>query len=205
MVRYANLRIRRESVPSLDQVDEARASVFFDRLRGVLDSGQFEKHDRMIDRLLDQGYASTDICSALIQLLKGGPAAKAAPAAAAPKPATAEGRPERIEAAEPEAREAEQPEPARISRTGKEQGMTTLFFNAGRKHLVTTAEIVGKIAGVTRLAAGALGAIDIHQRHALVDVASEHADLVMKKMTGIRIRGHALKVNLATTEDKARE
>ena len=32
MVRYANLRIRREGVPSLDQVDEARANVFFDRL-----------------------------------------------------------------------------------------------------------------------------------------------------------------------------
>ncbi|HEY5227199.1 MAG TPA: DEAD/DEAH box helicase, partial [Opitutaceae bacterium] len=69
MVRFANLKIRRESVPSLDQVEEARASVFFEKLRGILDTGQFEKHDRMIDRLLDQGYNSTDICSALIQLL----------------------------------------------------------------------------------------------------------------------------------------
>ena len=34
--------------------------------------------------------------------------------------------------------------------------MTTLFFNTGRKHLVTTAEIVGKIVGVTRLPAGAV-------------------------------------------------
>ncbi len=202
MVRYANLRIRRESVPSLDQVDEARASVFFEKLRGVLDSGQFEKHDRMIDRLLDQGYASTDICSALIQLLKGGPAPKAP---ASPRPAAAAAQAGQEEAPEPEEREPEAPEPARVARTGKEQGMTTLFFNAGRKHLVTTAEIVGKIAGVTRLAAGAIGAIDIHQRHALVDVAAEHAELVMKKMTGIRIRGHALKVSLATTEDKARE
>jgi ATP-dependent RNA helicase DeaD len=83
--------------------------------------------------------------------------------------------------------------------------MTTLFFNAGRKHLVTTAELVGKVTGVTRLQSKAIGAIDIHQRHALVDVASEHADLVIKKMNGIRIRGHALKVSPATTEDKTRE
>lgn len=83
--------------------------------------------------------------------------------------------------------------------------MTTLFFNSGRKHLVTTAEIVGKITGVTRLQAQVIGAIDIHQRHALVDVASDQAALIVKKMTGIRIRGHALKVALATTEDKARE
>src|ERR1700689_4476247 len=129
MVRLANLRIRREGVPSLDQVDEARASVFFEKLRGVLDSGQFEKHDRMIDRLLDQGYASTDICSALIQLLKGGPPPKVA---AAPPAAPAEKAP----ADAPR----DQAEPERVARTGKEAGMTTLFLNAGRKHLVTTAE-----------------------------------------------------------------
>jgi ATP-dependent RNA helicase DeaD len=152
MVRFANLKIRRESVPSLDQVEEARASVFFEKLRGMLHSGQFEKHDRMIDRLLDQGYASTDICSALIQMLKGGAAPKPAAAGARPPRRGGRRRPEPPEAARapavPRARAA-------ANRTGKEPGMTTLFFNAGRKHLVTTAEIVGKVTGVTRLPATA--------------------------------------------------
>jgi ATP-dependent RNA helicase DeaD len=198
MVRFARLKIRRESVPSLDQVEEARANVFFEKLRGVLDGGQFEKHDRMIDRLLDQGYASTDICSALIQLHKGG-GGKAAPAEAQ-APAAAR-NPER----EPASAELEPPGPAAPARTGKEAGMTTLFFNIGRKHLATTAEIVGKIAGVTRLPAKVVGAIDIHQRHSLVDVASDQADLILKKMNGIRVRGHTLKLSLATLEEKTRE
>jgi ATP-dependent RNA helicase DeaD len=201
MVRFANLRIRRESVPSLDQVDEARASVFLERLRGILDSGQFEKHDRMIDRLLDQGYASTDICSALIQLLKGGAAPKPA---VPPKAPTRSGKAPAAAAADVEV-PPPQPESKQPARTGKEAGMTTLFFNTGRKHLVTTAEIVGKITGVTRLPATAVGAIDIHQRHALVDVASDQADLILRKLTGIRVRGHALKLSLATSEEKARE
>ena len=81
--------------------------------------------------------------------------------------------------------------------------MVTLFFNAGRKHLVTTAEIVGKVTGVTRLPAQAIGAIDIHQRHSLVDVAADQAALIVKKMNGIRIRGHSLKVAPATSEEKA--
>jgi hypothetical protein len=38
-----------------------------------------------------------------------------------------------------------------------------------------------------------------------VDVAAEHADMVIAKLTGIRLRGHALKVSLATTEERARE
>jgi ATP-dependent RNA helicase DeaD len=83
--------------------------------------------------------------------------------------------------------------------------MTTLFLNAGRKHLVTTGEIVGKITGVTRLTSEVVGAIDIHQRHSLVDIADEHSELVLKKLNGIRIRGHSLKLSLATSEDKERE
>ena len=210
MVRFANLKIRRERVPSVDQVEEARAGAFLDKLRGILDSGQFEKHDGMIDRLLDQGYGSTDICSALIQILKGG----AAPKAVEAKPAARaqprqEMRQEQPEEPREEPRDPE-PEPASAPaeqpvRTGREAGMTTLFFNAGRKHLITTGEIVGKVAGVTRLPAKVVGAIDIHQRHSLVDVVSDQADLILKKLNGVRVRGHTLKLSLATAEEKALE
>jgi ATP-dependent RNA helicase DeaD len=72
MVRFAKLKIRRENVPSLDQVEEARANLFFEKLRTTLDQATYRKQDRLIDRLLEQGYASTDICSALIHLLQGG-------------------------------------------------------------------------------------------------------------------------------------
>jgi ATP-dependent RNA helicase DeaD len=67
-----------------------------------------------------------------------------------------------------------------------------VFFNVGRKQLVTPADIVGKIAGVTRLPATIVGAIDIHQRHTLADIADEHVDLVVRKLAGIRIKGESL-------------
>src|SRR3954468_22697657 len=86
MVRWARLDIRRGKVPSLDEVEEARTGAFFEKIRSTLEAKNFKPHDRMIDRLLDQGYASTDICSALIHLLQGSQAAtptnaKKAPAA----------------------------------------------------------------------------------------------------------------------------
>ncbi len=203
MVRFANLKIRRETAPSLGQVDEARANLFFEKIRGVIDAGQFEKQDRVVDRLLDQGYSSTDICSALIQLLKGGASPKAGPAEGRPAPkAHAAGHKAR-EVEPEEADQTAEAEPAPSRRTGKEAGMVTLFVNAGRKHLVTTGEIVGKITGVTRLNSEVVGAIDIHQRHSLVDVAEEHAELILRKLNGIRIRGHSLKLSPATTDEKA--
>jgi len=275
MVRWAKLDLRRERIPSLDEVDEARANVFFEKIRATLDGKQFTPHDRMIDRLLDQGYASTDICSALIHLLQGAPGAaapakkKAAPIAApafpdedarpksrygGPKPHAAVHKSEKqpgpaspdhtdqpskapkwVEEKSHASKKVDRvvPDPVspeapwgqvapppsahddgsrppmaeggdsddggprrskyeRAARTGREPGKTTVFLNVGRKHLVTPADIVGKIAGVTRLPASVVGAIDIHQRHVLVDVEAEHAALIVKKLAGIRLKGEAL-------------
>ena len=181
MMRFARLKIRRETIPSIGEVEEARANVFCEKLRAVLDAGKFTKHEPMIDRLLDQGYPSTDICSALIHLLHGGAGEGADGKGAEDAPP--------LELAGPSRKEKFQ----RVSRTGQEAGLTTLFFNVGRKHLVTPADLVGKIAGVTRLPANVVGAIDIHQRHSLIDVASEHADAIVRKLGGIRVRGEILK------------
>lgn len=228
MIRYAKLKIRRENIPSLDQVEEARENVFFEKLRDTLNGAKFRKQDRMIDRLLEQGYVSTDICSALIHLLQGGPAGgPVAPAASVVAPAGVGSKlgakPERkndapawvgkkaVASAAPR-RESEAPAEdfsagsgggyQAEARTGREKGFTTLFFNVGRKNLVTPADIVGKIAGVTRLPANIVGAIDIHQRHTLVDVSEEQAQFVVEKLTGIRIKGESLAPSLATGQEK---
>ena len=256
MIHYAKLKIRRERVPSMDQVDEARENVFTEKLRATLEAKKFKTHDAMIDRLMEQGYTSTDIASALIHLLKGanpepekpaapvkalraappaGPASKPVFAAQASAPVAARSTPKPTAAAAPVAAKAVvapvptkpvqrpgstyiQPEVPAVSakppvavagkpkkdkstyerkpRTGREPGYTPVAFNVGREHLVTPGDIVGKIAGVTRLPANIVGAIDIHEAHTHVDVLSEHADIVVQKLEGIRLKDQALKVSL---------
>jgi ATP-dependent RNA helicase DeaD len=93
----------------------------------------------------------------------------------------------------------------RAARTGREPGMTTIFFNVGRKQLITPADLVGKVAGVTRLPANVVGAMDIHQSHTLVDVTSEHAELILQKLKGIRVKNIALEPALATDADREME
>ncbi|MBE2214444.1 MAG: DEAD/DEAH box helicase [Opitutaceae bacterium] len=243
MIRYGKLKIRRERIPSLDQVEEARENQFFERLRATLDDGKFRKQDRMLDRLLDQGYPSTDIASALIHLLQGGatPDAASGKSESAPAPASTAGRsaasappptvaakalpiaPPVVVRPEPRiAREAPEvpsvehtdsetdtgPEPKaprkakpafeRPARTGRQKGFVPLFFNVGRKNLVEPADLVGKIAGVTRQPASIVGAIDIHQRHSIVDIAEPAVALVCAKLTGVRVKGQVLQVRPAT-------
>jgi ATP-dependent RNA helicase DeaD len=76
--RFTNVRIQRGKIPTADEVVEARENVFTEKLRALL-NGEFEKHDRLVERLLEEGFSSTDIASALIHLLKSGEAAKPAP------------------------------------------------------------------------------------------------------------------------------
>jgi ATP-dependent RNA helicase DeaD len=241
MVRWAKLDIRRGKIPSLDEVEEARTNVFFEKIRTTLDEKKFKPHDQMIDRLLDQGYASTDICSALIHLLQassggGSTGSAAAPAKPAAKPelkyeveqpSPARRTPEEVGRVDPSRPHQERVEPRRPAtwgeaappsqraearalkpkydrpaRTGREPGMATLFFNVGRKQLVTPADIVGKIAGVTRLPAQVVGAMDIHQRHTLVDVAENEAELIVNKLEGIKLKGVKLAPVRAGAENK---
>jgi ATP-dependent RNA helicase DeaD len=242
MVRWAKLNIRRGTIPSLDEVEEAKSNVFIEKIRATLEAKQFKPHDRMIDRLLDEGFASTDICSVLIHMLHSGstpapakakpagtpakpsfgssegiPAVKPAkpapawvkPAAAAPKAAPAgapmdEGPDDDVapqvsdeDAGDDTGRKSKYERPAR---TGREPGMATIFLNVGRKQLVTPGDIVGKIAGVTRLPATVVGAIDIHQRHTLADVAAKEAEFIVKKLAGIKLKGIALEPTLAAPD-----
>jgi ATP-dependent RNA helicase DeaD len=78
--RYTNVRIQRGQPPTANEVEEARTMVFLDKLRATLKGGEYKRHDRLIERLLEEGFASTDIASALIHHLQGGDAAPAKPA-----------------------------------------------------------------------------------------------------------------------------
>src|SRR5208282_6651475 len=80
------------------EVHEVRASLFLDKLRATLTSGEYKKQDHLIERLLEEGFNSTDIASALIHHLQGGDAAPAKPA---PREETKFERPERPPYREP--------------------------------------------------------------------------------------------------------
>jgi ATP-dependent RNA helicase DeaD len=69
--RYTRTKIARQQVPSLDEVEEKRTNLFFERIRSALQSGAFEKESRIVDRLLEQGFSSTDIACAVIHELRG--------------------------------------------------------------------------------------------------------------------------------------
>jgi len=70
--RYTNTRIQRARVPTTAEVEDAKESAFIGKLRATLQSGEFKKQDHLIERLLEEGFTSTDIASACLAQLQSG-------------------------------------------------------------------------------------------------------------------------------------
>ncbi|MEY5010949.1 MAG: DEAD-box ATP-dependent helicase CshA [Verrucomicrobiota bacterium] len=77
----------------------------------------------------------------------------------------------------------------------KERGMHRLRFNIGRQHEVSPGDLVGVIAGVTRIPKEHIGAIRLQDRSSVVDVSEEVSALVLKKLNKIKFKGHRLLVS----------
>ena len=75
--------------------------------------------------------------------------------------------------------------------------MIRLAFNLGNAHQLTPGDFVGVIAGVTRLSKEVVGRIEILEQQSLVDVSDECANVVLKKLNGIKFKGHRLAVTIA--------
>lgn len=68
--RYTRGRIERAKVPTLTEVEQARAGVFLEKIRATLKAGESKKHEHLISILLEEGFDSAEIASALVQLLQ---------------------------------------------------------------------------------------------------------------------------------------
>jgi ATP-dependent RNA helicase DeaD len=75
--RFTNMRIQRGKPPTAGEVEEARANVFLTKIRATLKAGEFKPQEPFIERLLEEGFTSTDIAAAVMHLLQTGEAAPA--------------------------------------------------------------------------------------------------------------------------------
>ena len=193
--RFTKSRIRREKIPSAEEVEGKRATAFAEALRETLEKGEYKRHDELLDRFLAQDYSPTDIASALIHLL-GDDKSSAQQAIPEDRPHREQREQSRqdFERREAPPRRGPREEAGMISH---EPGMVRLAFNAGRAHSVQPGDFVGVIAGVTAIPKGEIGAIHLQATKTLVDVAEARVPLILKKLNGIQFKGRKLLVRVS--------
>jgi ATP-dependent RNA helicase DeaD len=189
--RYTRQVIRRERIPSVEQVEGRRADLIFDTLRERLESGAYDAYQDNIDRLLEQGHTPTDIAGALATMLRESSGREGETIAEDREPEKPERRVKPREARPAQGgghREARGPVP-------QEQGMARLFLSLGKSHGILPKDIVGMMYREAGLPDGSLGRITLFPRHTLVDVPEDFADQAIRATRSSKLKGKPFRID----------
>ncbi|HJU89965.1 MAG TPA: DbpA RNA binding domain-containing protein [Gemmatimonadaceae bacterium] len=75
------------------------------------------------------------------------------------------------------------------ARAGVTSSHVTVFINAGARDGVAARDLVGAISGESGITSDKIGRIDVRDNHSLVEIASDVAERVVERMTGVNIKG----------------
>ncbi len=196
--RYTRHVIKRERIPSVEQVEGRRADLIFDDLKERLETGKFEAYQDNIDRLLEQGHTPTDIAGALVTMIREASGREGSAIDEDREPERPARRENNRDARPPREREDRGPRPERGPRVAGETegGMTRLFLSLGKTHGVMAKEIVGMMYREAGLPDGCLGRITLFPKHSLVDVPEQFVDQVIGKTKNARLRGRPFRMDV---------
>jgi ATP-dependent RNA helicase DeaD len=194
--RYTRHPIRRERVPSQEQVEGRLADLLFDQIKERLEKGEFESHESQMDRLLEQGFTPTDVAGALITMLKEASGREFGEIA---EDREVPGQRGRRETRDPrgdyrdrgprEPREFRE-RPARGAAAPHDNAdMVPLFFSLGKFHGVKVGEIIGMLYGEAGLPDGAVGHVKLFAKHSCIDVRKDCAERLIQISKGASLRG----------------
>ena len=155
--RFTKTKIKRGTLPTAGEVEERRIEGLLERIREVLTRGNLSS--RVTDRLLEEGFNSTDIASAVIEMLAG---PEVAPEKEKPAPSKPTVR------SEPDLPMGNIRPPAR--------GMLWVRTNAGRETGITPRDIMSLLEDGLGLPRRSVGLIDILPGESFAQVPKQFLD-----------------------------
>ncbi len=200
--RYTRQVIRRERIPSVEEVEGRRDDLVFDELKDRLEAKEFDNYQDQIDRLLEQGHTPTDIACALVGMLREANGREGSeiqedrePLGPERKKKPKQGRDAdhsgRMDGGDRKPRKQNRDFNADVT----EEGMTKLFLSMGKTHGVNPKDIVGMLYNEGGLPGGSLGKIKLFPRHSLVDIPSEFANQVIDRTRNSKLKGRPFKLD----------
>jgi ATP-dependent RNA helicase DeaD len=202
--RYIKTNIKHCRIPTQEDVANTRVEALFGKIRTTLESAEFAPHDQLVQKLLDAGFSSTDVSSAVIHLLLKDSEREAEEIREDRAPSRdhreRQDRPERSDRSDrgdrgPRDDGPPRKRPQRGSRDGLNR--TRMFINVGRVDEVSPGQIAGAIYNTVGLPQGSIGSIDIYDRSSFVEIPDDMVDQVLNGIGGAKLRGRKLRMDVA--------
>ena len=158
--RFTKTKIKRGTLPTAGEVEERRVEGLLERIREVLNRGNLST--RVTDRLLEEGFNSTDIASAVIEMLAG---PEVAPEKEKPAPS------------KPTVRSQPDLTPVGNIRPPA-RGMLWVRLNVGRETGITPRDIMSLLEEGLGLPRRTVGLIDILPGESFAQVPKQFLDIL---------------------------
>ena len=166
IMRYTKAKIVLQQVPSLEDVNEIRTNLFFDKVKEVLEKGHLAKHVARIERFVNEteGFTPLDVASALLKMhLK-------------------------------EQKVKEKGAEAEKSLAATKEGMDRLFITIGKKDRVHPRDLIDLLAQNSSIPAGQVGDIDLYDKFSFVEVPTEYTAEIVANVNRIDYEGRSIVV-----------
>lgn len=186
--RYTRSPIRRERVPSQEQVEGRLADRLFDQLKDRIVDKKYDNYEAQLDRLLEQGLTATDVVNTLFTMLREEGGREFNPIQEdreEPGQRRQRNRREPREAREPRERRG----PRDHSGSHDNANYVPLFLSLGKEHGVKVGEIIGMLYNEAGLPQGSIGHVKLFPRSSRIDVEAEYADRLIEVVKGSTLRG----------------
>ena len=187
--RFTRTKILRGKIPTAGEVEERRSESMVQKVRAVLDRGNLSM--ALTDRLLEEGYNSTDIAAALFELMAG-PESPAEKEIEEPRKKGAPARSEHFQDSSPNLRPAS-------------RGMQWVRLSAGRETRISPREIIGLLEDSLGLPARSVGIIDIMPGQSFAQVPQQFLDVLRDAPRLVETNAGDIQVSLAPVQDSNKD
>ncbi|GKX30658.1 RNA helicase [Vallitalea longa] len=192
IIKYIKKDIPRKKIPSINKVNAVKVDNYMETLANIIDNAtDLNNYESIINKLNEKGYTSDKIAAALLM-------------------SNLELKEDNDTNLSYEVnRRQSYNNNSRNDKTkrygGKrEKGMARLYVNIGKNHKIGVRDIVGAIAGETKIKGSSIGSIDMYDKYTFVEIPEKYANQVIDKMNQSRIRGKNVTMELANTKKRRR-
>jgi ATP-dependent RNA helicase DeaD len=165
--RLIGKRIRAARLPTHEDVEARRRELLMEQIRAAIGAGGLEQY-RIAAEELTEDFDPVEVAAAALKQL-----------------------------ANIDRRAELKNGPVDPGSDNAEPGMARLFLNVGRNEGVRPADVVGAIAGEAGIPGRTIGAIDLYDTYAFVEVPQEVAKRVVDALNRASLRGHPVRAEIA--------
>lgn len=209
--RYCKTRIIPQAIPSLNDITSIKVDKILDQVRETIENQEL---DDMIDviemKLIEEDYTAMDLAAALLKIVVGDENEEIGESS---RPARSLDdldswgrgtgrerggrRGKNGTAGRGRGRRTRASEKVYDYISGEGNSMARLFLNIGKSQKVTPGDILGAVAGESRIPGRVVGSIDMYDGYTFVEVPNEYADTVIKSMKNAKIKGKNVRAERA--------